>query len=184
MEFLTRAHLSAEVTELELANQRIAYEAACEGMVLLKNDGALPFATKRVALYGAGAKRTIKGGTGSGEVNERHSVSILEGMEDRGFEILSRGWIDDYEDFYEKAHAAYQEEKKKRINLLNITAINDMLWDNFRIPAGPEITGVLDTDSCVYVLSRQAGEGGDRKLEPGDYCLTDGEKAQDRKSVV
>ena len=177
MEFLTRAHLSAEPTELELANQRIAYEAACEGMVLLKNDGALPFSTKKVALYGGGAQRTIKGGTGSGEVNERHSVSILEGMENRGFEILSRNWIEEYERYYEKAHAAYREEKKKRLNFLKISSIMDMLWDNYRMPAGPAITQVLDTDSCVYVLSRQAGEGGDRKTEPGDYYLTEEEKA-------
>ena len=178
MEFLTRAHLSSDMTELELANQRIAYEAACEGMVLLKNDGALPFTNKRIALYGGGAKRTIKGGTGSGEVNERHSVSILEGLEDRGFEILSQSWIEDYEIFYEKAHAAYKEEKKKRVSFLKISSIMDMLWDNFRLPAGPAITDVLDTDSCVYVLSRQAGEGGDRKNEPGDFCLTQEEKAQ------
>ena len=178
MEFLTRAHLSAEVTELELANQRSAYEAACEGMVLLKNDGALPLQTKQVALYGGGAKRTIKGGTGSGEVNERHSVSILEGMEDRGFTILSKAWIDDYEIFYEKAHADYREEKKKRVNVLKISSIMDMLFDNYRLPAGPQITEVLDTDSCVYVLSRQAGEGGDRKNESGDYLLTEEEKAQ------
>ena len=176
MEFLTRAHLSSEITELEMRNQRIAYEAACEGIVLLKNDGALPLQTMKVAIYGPGAKRTIKGGTGSGEVNERHSVSILEGMEDRGFEILSKQWIEDYELFYENVHAAYQIEKKKRINLLHIRTINDMLWDNFRIPAGPEIRGVMDTDSCVYVLSRQAGEGGDRKLDAGDFLLTPEEK--------
>ena len=176
MEFLTQAHLSEEITELELRNQKVAYEAACEGIVLLKNDGALPFTTKNVALYGPGAKRTIKGGTGSGEVNERHSVSILEGMENRGFEILSRRWIEDYEVFYEKAHAAYKEEKKKRVSFLKISSIMDMLFDNFRLPAGPAITDVLDTDSCVYVLSRQAGEGGDRKAEPGDYYLTEEEK--------
>ena len=89
MEFLTRAHLSSEITELEMRNQRIAYEAACEGIVLLKNDGALPLKTKKVAIYGPGAKRTIKGGTGSGEVNERHSVSILEGV-DRGLRAILR----------------------------------------------------------------------------------------------
>ena len=176
MDLLTRAHLSAEPTELELRNQGIAYEAACEGIVLLKNDGTLPLQTKKVALYGSGAKRTIKGGTGSGEVNERHSVSILEGMENRGFEILTHAWIADYEEFYEKAHADYQIEKKKRVNFLKISSIMDMLWDNFRMPSGPAITSVEDTDTCVYVLSRQAGEAADRKTEAGDYYLTEEEK--------
>ena len=177
MEFLTRAHWEDAPNQREIENRQVAYELACEGMVLLKNDGALPFANKRVALYGPGAQRTIKGGTGSGEVNERHSVSILEGMESRGFEILSKKWIEDYEAFYEKAHAEYREEKKKRLNFLKISSIMDMLFDNFRLPVGPAITEVQDTDSCVYVLSRQAGEGGDRKPEPGDYYVTEEEKA-------
>lgn len=33
-----------------------------------------------MALYGAGAGRTIKGGTGSGDVNERERVSVFQGM--------------------------------------------------------------------------------------------------------
>lgn len=177
MEFLTRAHWTEEPNQRELDNRRLAYEAACEGMVLLKNDGALPFTTRRVALYGPGARRTIKGGTGSGEVNERYSVSIEEGLENRGFEILSKQWIEDYEVFYENAYAEYREEKKKRLKFLKISSIMEMLFDNYRMPAGPAITRVLPTDSCVYVLSRQAGEGGERKLEPGDYYITEEEKA-------
>jgi beta-glucosidase len=31
------------------------------------------------------------------------------------------------------------------------------------------------TDTCLYVISRQAGEAGDRKLEKGDYYLSDAE---------
>ena len=177
MEFLTRAHWEEAPNQREIENRQVAYDAACEGIVLLKNDGVLPFTTKKVALYGAGAKRTIKGGTGSGEVNERHSVSVLEGMENRGFEILSKKWIEDYEAFYAEAYKAYREEKKKRLNFLKISSIMDMLFDNYRMPAGPAITEVQVTDSCVYVLSRQAGEGGDRKLEPGDYYVTEEEKA-------
>ena len=176
MEFLTRAHLSDGVTDLELENREVAYRAACEGMVLLKNDGALPFTTKKVALYGPGAAHTIKGGTGSGEVNERHSVTVLEGMENRGFEILSKAWLADYEAAFARVRADYREEKRKRLNFLKISSIMDMLFDNFRLPAGPEIGEVLDTDSCVYVLSRQAGEGGDRRTEAGDYYLTEEEK--------
>ena len=77
MRLLTKASLNGEVSRREKENLAVAYRAACEAMVLLKNDGTLPLQTRKVALYGSGASRTIKGGTGSGEVNERHSVTIL-----------------------------------------------------------------------------------------------------------
>ena len=177
METITRANPSPEVTQRELDNLLLAYEAACEGLVLLKNDGALPFSHKKLALYGPGAQHTIKGGTGSGEVNERHSVTILEGLQDRGFVLTTQPWLDAYEAFYKQAHAIYREEKRQRINLLKPGSIMDMLWDNFRLPAGPMPDAVTDTDQCVYVLSRQAGEGGDRRAESGDYYITEEEKA-------
>ena len=181
MKLLTKASESDAVTLREKENLQIAYKAACEGMVLLKNDGSLPFRTKKIALYGPGASMTIKGGTGSGEVNERHSVTVLEGLLDRGFEITTRKWIDDFETQYHTAYAAYQEEKKKRINLLKLHDIMQMLFDNFIPPVGRPITDAdvlaSDTDSCIYVLSRQAGEGGDRRAEKGDLFLTDEERA-------
>ena len=181
MKLLTKAAWSDAVTVRERENLQVAYEAACEGMVLLKNDGVLPFRTKKVALYGPGASMTIKGGTGSGEVNERHSVTVLEGLQDRGFEITTLQWIRDFEHGYKEAEAAYKQEKKKRINLLKLDSIMNMLFDNFRTPAGRMITEEdvknSDTDSCIYVLSRQAGEGGDRKAEKGDFFITDEEEA-------
>ena len=183
MELRTKASRSDAVTQREKENLQVAYRAACEGVVLLKNDGALPLKNKTVALYGPGASMTIKGGTGSGEVNERHSVTILEGLKDRGFTIATEAWIADFERFYAEAEAAYKIEKRKRLNLLKLNEIMQMLFDNFRIPAGPAITDeylTADTDSCIYVLSRQAGEGGDRKLEKGDYLLTDQETADIR----
>ncbi len=184
MKIYTKARRDGSVCRREQENRQVAYRAACEGIVLLKNDGALPFSEKKVALYGSGASRTIKGGTGSGEVNERHSVTILEGMEDRGFLISSRKWLNDYENGYDQAIREYKQEKRKRVNMLKVSAIMDMLFDNFKTPAGRLIThedvALSDTDSCVYVLSRQAGEGGDRRAEPGDYLLTDTELAQIR----
>ena len=68
-----------EVTELEKSNLQVAYDAAAESIVLLLNDGCLPVKPGKIALYGAGAEMTIKGGIGSGEVNERHAVSIMGG---------------------------------------------------------------------------------------------------------
>jgi len=184
MKPLTKASFSPEVTQREKENLHIAYQAACEAMVLLKNDGALPFRTKKVALYGPGASMTIKGGTGSGEVNERHSVTILEGLEDRGFEITTRTWLKDFADGYAAEEAAYKEEKKKRVNIFKLDSLMNMLFDNFRAPIGRAVTEAdvaeSDTDSCIYVLSRQAGEGGDRRAEKGDMFLTDEEAASIR----
>ena len=181
MELLTKASYSPEPNQRELDNLKIAYQAACEAVVLLKNDGTLPLATKKVALYGSGATRTIKGGTGSGEVNERHSVTVLEGLQNRGFQVSSMNWINEYESGFAAAEAAYKVEKMKRINLLKLDSIMQMLFDNFRAPVGRPFTdedvAASDTDSCVYVLSRQAGEGGDRRTEKGDYYLTDEEEA-------
>ena len=180
MELLTKASYTAEPNQRELDNLKVAYQAACEAVVLLKNDGALPFKTKKIALYGSGATKTIKGGTGSGEVNERHSVTILEGLQNRGFEISSMNWIEDYDSGFVDAQKAYKEEKKKRVNILKPDSIMQMLFDNFRPPVGRPVTeqdvADSDTDSCVYVISRQAGEGGDRKAEQGDLYLTDEEK--------
>lgn len=181
MELLTKASYSDEITQREKDNLEVAYRAACEGMVLLKNDGVLPFRTKKIALYGPGAAMTIKGGTGSGEVNERRSVAILEGLEDRGFEIATRQWLTEYRLDFAQAQADYRAEKRKKVNLLHPSSIMDMLADNFRFPAGRAIhqQDVADsgTDSCVYVVSRQAGEGGDRRMEPGDFLLTSEEEA-------
>ena len=56
-----------------------------------------------------------------------------------------------------------------------------MLFENFRMPCGRAVSEAdvaeSGTDSCIYVLSRQAGEGGDRRTEKGDLFLTDEEEA-------
>lgn len=149
-------------------------------MVLLKNDGVLPFNTKKIALYGSGAAHTIKGGTGSGEVNERHSVTILEGLENRGFEITSKAWLEEYDEEYALARQNHEQERNRRLNIFKPSSIMEMLFDGFRPPCGRVITRQeaeeSGTDACIYILSRQAGECGDRRAEKGDYFLTDDEE--------
>lgn len=176
---LTKASPSSSVSPREQKNLEVAYHAACESIVLLKNDGALPFSGKRLAAYGSGVSRTIKGGGGSGEVNERHSVSILEGLETLGFEVSTKSWIDDFELDCEQRLAAFKEEKKFRLDFKNIAASVNKLFQTFAMPCGREICAedvqMSATDICIYVLSRQAGEGGDRRLEKGDYFLSDEE---------
>ena len=181
MELLTKASYSGEVTEREKRNLEVAYRAACESIVLLKNEGVLPLQTKKVALYGPGVTRTIKGGTGSGEVNERHSVTILEGMENRGFEIASKQWLADYEADYEAGEIAHKKEQRDIVKLIKSKSFMEMMFKGYTPPAGRAITEMdiaeSDTDTAIYVLSRQAGEGGDRKAEKGDLFITDEERA-------
>ena len=92
MKFRCFGNRTADETELEKTNRQIAKEAAIEGMVLLKNeDNVLPLKNRKISLYGNGAKMTIKGGTGSGDVRERYSVNIYDGLKNNGFDILSDG---------------------------------------------------------------------------------------------
>ena len=57
------------LSERELKNAAIAENAAMEGMVLLENrNGALPLSKdQKIAMFGNGAVRTVRGGTGSGD---------------------------------------------------------------------------------------------------------------------
>ena len=91
---------SPEPQEYEIRHRALAREAAAGGMVLLKNEGSLlPVSTDRkIALYGAGAAHTIKGGTGSGDVNCRETVSILQGLKEAGYEVTTGAWLDRYEE--------------------------------------------------------------------------------------
>ncbi len=178
MKVRNKAAFTDAATNLEEVNKKTAYLAALEGIVLLENDGCLPLKPGKVALYGAGAERTIKGGTGSGEVNVRHAVSILEGLEKNGFTVTSKPWIDDYRAVYEKAEADYKEEFRKKLLHLNPANLLDIV-SPFQMPEGQPVTeeeiAASNTDTCIYVAARQAGEGADRKLER-EYSLSEAEK--------
>ena len=85
--------------ELESSNMNRVRNLASECAVLLENDGTLPIASPcSVALYGTGARYTVKGGTGSGDVNSRFEVSIEEGLEAAGVVITTKGWLDRYDE--------------------------------------------------------------------------------------
>ena len=180
MELLTKASFSSEVSEREKRNLDVAYRAACESIVLLKNEGVLPLKTKKIALYGPGVSKTIKGGTGSGEVNERHSVSVLEGVQNRGFEVTTQKWITDYEQAYIDGQLAHKKAQKEAVKSMKANSIMEMMLAGYQPSNGRDITEEdikdSDTDTAIYVLSRQAGEGGDRKAVKGDLYISDVER--------
>lgn len=171
-----------KISAREQKNMVLAREAAREGIVLLKNSGALPLKNKKVALYGAGAKKTIKGGTGSGSVNERHSVTIFEGLQNAGYQITTQSYLNDYDDEFKKAYLQWHDGVEDKIaGLPPIQALLKGLEIPFRYPCGREITESdienSGTDTAIYVVARQAGENKDRREEAGDYRLTKTEYA-------
>ncbi len=170
-----RHNFSNAVSEREIKHNEIAYRAAAEGIVLLENNGCLPLKDKKVALFGIGAKHTIKGGSGSGEVNNRENISIYEGMKRRGFEITSEDWLEKYDVVAQAAANPTAKEFFKNFNLGDAMA---MFMGTASLPDMDVLKEDIQkapADTAVYVVSRQAGEGGDRKIERGENDLTDGE---------
>jgi beta-glucosidase len=172
-----------EVSERENRNRTLARELAREGFVLLKNDGALPLSNRKLALYGMGARKTARGGTGSGEVHERYSVCIAEGLLNAGYTITTNKWLDDYDREYEESRGVWRDTVEKAVegiaDIMGIVA--KVVEIPYRYPPGrligdEDITR-SDTDTAIYVVMRQAGEGRDRRLEEGDFLLTAVERA-------
>lgn len=160
----------------------LARRAAAEGIVLLKNEaGVLPLAKgSKLALFGAGAGRTVKGGTGSGDVNERASVTIFQGLMDAGFEITTKDWIEDYERRYQAARQAWKETilaAQKELNLQGglSTFFTAYSTHPFAMPAGGDVYKT-EAEVAVYCIARIAGENADRQAAAGDYELSECER--------
>ena len=173
MKFFTKASLTNSETQRERDNREIAFAAATEGIVLLENhDQTLPIKPGPIALYGTGAYYTIKGGTGSGEVNERYSTNIADGLKASGFTITSNAWLDDHKLLYEQKLREFKKELARKTRTLSIKNIMNAMGEQFMPPFGRNITeddyNISSTDTAIYVISRQAGEGMDRRIEKGE----------------
>ena len=168
------------VTKTELDNQSRVRALAGECVVILENDGALPLKTTgKIALFGNGARHMIKGGTGSGDVNSRYVVNIEDGLKDAGFEVTTVSWLDRFDQAFTKNQEDYVAMVKRVAVEKKMSEIEVMFADPISIPKIPEVTSEdiasSDTDTAVYVVSRDSGEGGDRKCKEGDYLFREDE---------
>ena len=152
------------------AHAQVAREAAAQGMVLLRNAGALPLpAAAKVALFGNASYDMITGGTGSGDVNEAYSVSLVQGLKAAGLSIdeaLAEGY----------ARFIKDEEAKRpppaRPMLFSMPApIAEM-----SVPAEEIARLSREADVALVTVGRNSGEGRDRKRE-GDFELSAQEQA-------
>ena len=102
-----------ELYEYERKHLELLREHLAECTVLLKTNGAFPLDRPcRIAAYGSGVRRTVKGGTGSGEVNSRFFVNVEDGLNKAGFTVTTRSWLDQYELTLAEAKRAYLRRLK------------------------------------------------------------------------
>lgn len=150
------------------AHAQVTRNSAAEGIVLLKNEGLLPFGknVKNVAVYGCTSYDIIPGGTGSGNVNRAYTVSLIEGLRNNGY-IVDKSLINSYKIWLNKWKKDHKPDP-------------EMWWR--AIPRATEIVPsaedlsqqVVDNDVAILTLGRISGEGTDRKAE--DFNLTNEER--------
>ncbi|SHK14857.1 glycoside hydrolase family 3 C-terminal domain-containing protein [Chryseobacterium polytrichastri] len=148
-------------------NAEVTRKAATEGMVLLKNDNnALPFANKQkeVSLFGVTSYAWITGGTGSGSVNNKHTVSLLEGLNSAGYQ-LDKELVDLYKPHAEKEIIAEKERRKGKGILALPGRLSEMKMDDAFLAKKAETSEI-----AFVTLGRNSGEGGDRVVD-NDFNL-------------
>ena len=151
-------------------------ENAAECTVLLKSDGSFPLDSPcRIAAYGAGLRYTVMGGTGSGEVNTRFSYTIEQGLEKQGFTITTKKWLDEYDEVRKAAKKEYYKALKKEAKQKHENPIMYLMGKELLEPYHDLALNAECSDACIYVLSRNSGEGSDRKVVEGDIMLTQSE---------
>lgn len=160
-----------EVKHLKMLRKRLS-----ECTVLLKSNGDFPIeAPCKIALFGSGVRHTVKGGTGSGEVNSHLFETVEKGFQKAKFHITTNNWLDAYDEVRKNAHASFVKDIKRQAARAHMPAI---IFGMGAIMPEPEYKIPLDADGdvAIYVLSRISGEGTDRKTIAGDVLLTETEK--------
>lgn len=149
------------------AHALVTRNAAAEGTVLLENKGVLPLSAniKNVALYGVAAYRPIAGGTGSGDVNRRYTVSLVEGMRNAGYTV-DNSMIDTYTKHLSDHDAAVAK--------MDITWWRPKPLASEVVPSDESIQKAAQNDDVAIVtLQRLSGEGSDRTAK--DFNLNETE---------
>ena len=150
------------------AHAAITRQSSTEGMVLLKNNAALPIrGLKTVALFGVNSYDFMSGGLGSGAVNVGYSVDMVTGLKNIGVATTPQ-LTEIYQNYVKYAKAKLKADK------------NPMMW--FLNQGQPKLDEIDITERCVaneepkadaaiITIGRQAGEGMDRQIK-GEFNLS------------
>ncbi len=161
------------------AHAAITRQSATEGIVLLKNNGCLPFRTegnqnsqfstinsqliKTVALFGENSYDFLSGGTGSGCVHPPYVVDMLQGLENAGIKS-SATLTDIYRKYIEYAKVKFQAERHPA-KWFQTEAMGQQKYPEIGLSPIAINKEVQTADAAIITIGRQAGEGIDRDIE-------------------
>lgn len=138
--------------------------AVSGGIVMLKNDGALPLKQGgTAAVFGRIQLHYYKSGTGSGGmVNVSKVIGITDGLLDAGYK-LDEQLLNAYREWDEQNPFDYGE------------GWGGEPWSQKEMPLTDElVSGAASrADAAIVIIGRTAGEEMDNKLEKGAFLLSD-----------
>ncbi len=154
-------------------NAAVTREAAAEGMVLLQNkQNALPLdvnTKKPIALFGVTSYDMISGGTGSGDVNEAYTVSLIEAFVNAGF-LIDKKLVSSYVPYTAKVKAAEMKRRKAVGLLATPKRLPELVLSKEAIAAKAKVNNM-----AIITIGRNSGEAADRSI--ADFNLAPDEVA-------
>ena len=148
------------------AHAAITRQSAAEGIVLLKNNGTLPWKSqqiKTVALFGENSYDFLSGGTGSGCVHPPYVVDMLEGLKNAGIKS-SETLTDIYRKYIDYARVKFQAERHPA-KWFQTEMMGQQKYPEISISPIAIDKEVNTADAAIITIGRQAGEGIDRDIQ-------------------
>ena len=159
------------------AHAAITRQSAAEGIVMLKNNGALPWKNgtiKTVALFGENSYEFLSGGTGSGCVHPPYVVDMLEGLKNAGISS-STTLTDIYRKYIEFAKVKFQAERHPA-KWYQMEYFGQQKYPEIGLSPIAINNEVKTADAAIITIGRQAGEGIDRDIDT-EFNLVPEERA-------
>ena len=146
------------------AHAAITRQSAAEGIVLLKNNGTLPWKdVKTVALFGENSYNFLSGGVGSGCVHPPYVVDMLEGLKNAGIKS-SETLTDIYRKYIDYARVKFQAERHPA-KWFQTEMMGQQKYPEISISPIAIDKEVNTADAAIITIGRQAGEGIDRDIQ-------------------
>ena len=148
------------------AHALITRQSATEGIVLLKNNGVLPWKTdaiKTVALFGENSYDFLSGGTGSGCVHPPYVVDMLQGLKNIGIQA-SPTLTEIYRKYIEYARVKFQAERHPA-KWFQTEMMGQQKYPEIGLSPIAINKEVQAADAAIITIGRQAGEGIDRDID-------------------